>query len=165
MLYCIWSWQFVACTSRPDHIAMFVAKCMFGWVEWWSIWPTKSNTVTLWIWNLTSLSPPQDRFCPVCTELLTEPFLSDCGHHVCRECHKRIMASGNMKCPTCQEPNVLKTARLNKHLQREIYDLKVRCKHHKAGCKWVRELRDLKDHLDPVRRKCRYHWLQSVGTQ
>ena len=41
------------------------------------------------------VAPQQDRFCPVCTELLTEPFLGDCGHHVCRECHKRIMASGN----------------------------------------------------------------------
>ena len=146
------------------------------------------------------VAPPQDRFCPVCTELLTEPFLSDCGHHVCRECHKRIMATRKTKCPTCQEPNVLKTARLNKHLQREIYDLKVRCKHHvpeaslpalpfdthttaalpstgttaapppptgtcttatlpplrRVGCQWVGELRDLIDHLDPVKRKCEY---------
>ena len=102
------------------------------------------------------VAPPQDRFCPVCTELLTEPFLSDCGNHVCRECRRRIMASGKTKCPTCQEPNfsdVLKTARLNKHLQREIYDLKV---HHKARCQWVGELRDLKDHLDPDKRKCKY---------
>ena len=181
------------------------------------------------------VAPPRDRFCPVCTELLTEPFLSDCGHHVCRKCHKRIMASGNTRCPTCQEPNVLKTARLNKHLQREIYDLKVHCKHHvpeaslvnqpprlfvplhrvpdaslvqqppppftntrttatprlstgtrtaidyiyqdtspsmgfstlspgasttidrlRVGCKWVGELRDLKDHLDSDKRKCKY---------
>ena len=99
------------------------------------------------------VAPPQDRFCPVCTKLLTEPFLSDCGHHVCRECRGRIMASGKTECPTCRGPNLLSDARLNKHLQREIYDLKVHCKHHKAGCKWVR---DLKDHLDPVRRKCKY---------
>ena len=102
------------------------------------------------------VAPPQDRFCPVCTELLTEPFLSDCGHHVCRECRGRIMASGKTECPTCRGPNLLSDARLNKHLQREIYDLKVRCKYHKAGCKWVGELRDLTDHLDPVKRKCEY---------
>ena len=45
------------------------------------------------------VAPPEDRFCPVCTELLTEPFLSDCGHHVCRECHERIMATRNTRCP------------------------------------------------------------------
>ena len=100
------------------------------------------------------VAPPQDRFCPVCTELLTEPFLSDCGHHVCRECHKRIIASGKTECPTCRGPNLLSNARLNRHLQREIYDLKVRCKYHEAGCKWVGELRDLTGHLDPVKRKC-----------
>ena len=62
-------------------------------------------------------------------------------------------ASGKTECPTCQEPNLLSDARLNKHLQREIYDLKVRCKHHEAGCQWVGELRDLKDHLDPDKRR------------
>ena len=106
------------------------------------------------------VAPPQDRFCPVCTELLTEPFLSDCGHHVCCECHKRIMASGNTRCPTCQEPNVLKTARLNKHLQREIYDLKVHCQNRKTGnkrgCQWVGELRELDDHLNPAKKRCEY---------
>ena len=102
------------------------------------------------------IAPPQDRFCPVCTELLTEPFLSDCGHHVCRECRGRIMASGKTECPTCRGPNLLSDARLNKHLQREIYDLKVHCKHHEAGCQWVGELRDLTDHLDLVRRNCEY---------
>ena len=50
----------------------------------------------------------------------------------------------------------LSDARLNRHLQREIYDHKVHCKHHKAGCKWVGELRDLTDHFDPDKRKCEY---------
>ena len=106
------------------------------------------------------VAPPLDRFCPVCTELLTEPFLSDCGHHVCRECHKRIMATRKTKCPTCQEPNVLKTARLNKHLQREIYDLKIHCQNRKTGnkrgCQWIGELRELEDHLNPAKKRCEY---------
>ena len=105
------------------------------------------------------VAPQQDRFCPVCTELLTEPFLSDCGHHVCRACHKRIMATRMTKCPTCQEPNVLKKARLNKHLQREIYDLKVHCQNktgNKRGCQWIGELRELEDHLNPAKKRCEY---------
>ena len=105
------------------------------------------------------VAPPEDRFCPVCTELLTEPFLSDCGHHVCRECHKRIMATSKTMCPTCQEPNALKTARLNKHLQREIYYLKVHCQNKigsKRGCQWIGELRELEDHLNPAKKSCKY---------
>ena len=111
------------------------------------------------------VAPSQYHFCPVCTKLLTEPFLSDCGHHVCHECRGRIMASGKTECPTCREPNLLLNARLNKHLQREIYDLKVHCKHHEAGCQWAGELRDLKDHLDPDKRKCGYLLLSCSGTQ
>ena len=66
------------------------------------------------------------------------------------------MASGKTECPTCRGPNLLSDARLNKHLLREVYDLKVRCRHHEAGCEWVGELRDLTDHLDTVKRKCDY---------
>ena len=105
------------------------------------------------------VAPPQDRFCPVCTELLTEPLLSDCGHHVCRECHERIMASDHAECPTCQELDVLKTARLNKRLQREVYDLKVHCQNKtgtKRGCQWFGELRELEDHLNPAKKSCEY---------
>ena len=103
------------------------------------------------------VAPPPDRFCPVCMELLTEPFLTDCGHYVCRTCRERIVESGvKDECPSCREPNVIKDTRLNKHLQREIYDLKVRCQHHKVGCKWVGELRNLKDHLNITRRNCEF---------
>ena len=31
--------------------------------------------------------PNGDLFCPVCTDLLTEPFLTRCGHYICRMCH------------------------------------------------------------------------------
>ena len=98
--------------------------------------------------------PTDDYFCPICTNLLTEPFLTDCGHHFCRECRGRLLASGRVECPVCPERNALKDARLNKHLQRQVNDLKVHCKHHEEGCKWKGELRDLQAHLDPVRRRC-----------
>ena len=32
----------------------------------------------------------------------------------------------------------------------------VRCKHHEEGCKWEGELRNLPEHLDPMKRKCGY---------
>ena len=100
--------------------------------------------------------PPKSRFCPICFELLTEPYLSDCGHHVCCQCRTRLLASNKKKCPECRQPDVLSSARLNKFLQREINDLKVRCQHHREGCKWTGEMRDLQSHLDPDKRKCGY---------
>ena len=100
--------------------------------------------------------PLKNRFCPVCFELLIDPFLNDCGHHLCRQCRTQLLADGKKECPECREPNVLPSARLNKFLQREINDLKVRCQHHREGCRWTGEVRDLQSHLDPVKRKCNY---------
>ena len=100
--------------------------------------------------------PPKSRFCPICFELLTEPYLSDCGHHVCCQCRIRLLSSNNKECPECRGPNVLSSARLNKFLQREINDLKVRCQHYIEGCGWTGEVRDLQSHLDPDKKKCSY---------
>ena len=100
--------------------------------------------------------PPKSRFCPICFELLTDPFLNDCGHHVCQQCRTRLLAGNKNECPECREPNVLLNARLNKFLQREINDLKVRCQHHREGCRWTGEVRDLQSHLDLDKRRCGY---------
>ena len=100
--------------------------------------------------------PQKNRFCPVCFELLTEPFLNDCGHHLCRQCRTQLLADDKKECPECREHNVLPSARLNKFLQREINDLKVRCQHDREGCRWTGEVRDLQSHLDPEKRKCGY---------
>ena len=100
--------------------------------------------------------PPSDYLCPVCTDPLTEPYLTDCGHHFCHTCLGRLLASGKIECPDCREQDVLAGARLNKHLQRQVNSLKVRCQHHEVGCQWVGELRYLQEHLDPVIRKCSF---------
>ena len=100
--------------------------------------------------------PPKSRFCPICFDLLTEPYLSDCGHHVCCQCCTKLLSEGKKECPECREPDALSSARLNKFLQREINDLKVRCQHHREGCEWTGEVRDLQSHLDPDKRKCDY---------
>ena len=105
--------------------------------------------------NLELLSePPPDCLCPICTYPLTEPYLTDCGHHFCYTCRGRLLASGKSGCPECREQDALTDARLNKHLQRQVNSLKVRCQHHEVGCQWVGELRYLQEHLDPVIRKC-----------
>ena len=98
--------------------------------------------------------PPPDYLCPICIYPLTEPYLTDCGHHFCYTCRGRLLASGKSECPECREQDALTDARLNKHLQRQVNSLKVRCQHHEVGCQWVGELRYLQEHLDPVIRKC-----------
>ena len=107
-------------------------------------------------WNhLEFLSePPQDYLCPICTYPLSDPYLTDCGHHFCYTCRGRLLTSGKSECPECREQDVLTDARLNKHLQRQVNSLKVRCQHHEVGRQWVGELRYLQEHLDPVIRKC-----------
>ena len=107
--------------------------------------------------------PPNNRFCPICCELLTEPYQSDCGHHVCQQCRTKLLA-GSKECPVCRKPNVLTSARLDRFFQREIHDLKVRCQHHREGCRWTGEVRDLQSHLDPDKRRCGYILLPcSIG--
>ena len=98
--------------------------------------------------------PPPDHLCPVCTEALTEPYLTDCGHHFCYTCCRRLLASGKSECPLCRKQDVLTDARLDDQLQRQVNCLKVRCQHHEVGCQWVGELRYLQEHLDTVIRKC-----------
>ena len=86
--------------------------------------------------------------CLICTEPLTEPYLSiKCGHHLCRQCRDRLLSIGKTECPTCREPDVLTNAVLDKNVQRLVNSLKVRCSDYKEGCEWVGELRDLHDHL------------------
>ena len=100
--------------------------------------------------------PPKSRFCPICFELLTDPYQTSCGHHVCEQCRARLLAGGNEECPVCRKSEVLANARLDKFFQREINDLRVRCQHHREGCKWTGEMRDLQSHLDLDKRKCDY---------
>ena len=102
--------------------------------------------------------PPKCRFCPICFELLSEPYQTSCGHHVCEQCLAQLLADadGNEECPVCRKSEVLANANLDKFFQREINDLMVRCQHHREGCKWTGEMRDLQSHLDPDKRKCDY---------
>ena len=96
-----------------------------------------------------------DYQCPICTEPLTEPYLSiECGHHFCQQCRNHLLSIGKTECPTCREPDVLTNAVLDKNVQRKVKSLKVRCSDYKEGCEWVGELRDLHDHLDPAKGRC-----------
>ena len=97
--------------------------------------------------------------CPICLEVfndsLTEPYLTDCGHHLCGKCcDQQLLKTSKTECPTCREPDMLNNARCDKFFQRMVKfkNVKVRCAYYMEGCEWIGELKDLNDHLD---RQCR----------
>ena len=92
--------------------------------------------------------PDSDYFCPVCQDLLTEPFQLECGHQLCRKCRDRLLSSNKTECPTCRDSDALSNARIDKFLKRKVSRVKIYCQHHKQGCEWVGEVGDLHYHLD-----------------
>lgn len=90
----------------------------------------------------------EDYFCPVCLEVLLEPFqFLCCGNHACGTCSGRLIATPNGLCPVCREK--LNGATEDKHYKRKILNLQVRCYYHQDGCQWEGELRNLKNHVGP----------------
>ena len=91
--------------------------------------------------------PDHDYFCCVCTNLLMEPFLTDCGHYVCNTCRDQLLGTQKSECPLCCEPDMLKNAILDRYFQRQVTGTKVHCNNYKSeGCKWVGEIKYLQDH-------------------
>ena len=101
----------------------------------------------------TFIEQPPDRLnCLICHCVMKEPHIvTCCCNKMCRDCIQRVHLSGQ-PCPNCREPNF--SSFLEKKLNSEILDLKVRCTHHRNGCEWVGELRDLNTHTNPVNGRC-----------
>ena len=92
--------------------------------------------------------PDSDYFCPVCQDLLTEPFQLECGHQLCRKCRDRLLSSNKTECPTCRDSDALSNAHFDKFLKRKVSSVRIHCQHSKEGCEWVGEVRDFQYHLD-----------------
>ena len=93
------------------------------------------------------IEQPSDRYnCLICHCVMREPHIvTCCSRKMCRDCIQHVNLSGQ-PCPHCREPHF--NSFLEKQLNSEILDLKVCCTHHKNGCEWVGELRDLKKHIN-----------------
>ena len=50
---------------------------------------------------------PKNMSCPLCSEKLTEPFISDCGHFACMPCWQTWLKK-SPTCPTCRMPTARK---------------------------------------------------------
>ena len=92
--------------------------------------------------------PDSDYFCPVCRDLLTDPFQLECGHHLCRKCRDHLLSSKKSECPTCREFNALSDARLDKYFLRKVNSVTVRCQYYDEGCEYVGEVRYLQNHIE-----------------
>ena len=89
--------------------------------------------------------PSKDYFCPVCLEILEDPFqMQCCGSHVCQNCSNHLKVA-NADCFFCRKEGINATE--DKYFKRQVLDLRVRCYYSKAGCEWEGELRDLPNHV------------------
>ncbi|XP_064385175.1 TNF receptor-associated factor 4-like [Halichondria panicea] len=95
------------------------------------------------------VKPPPSEFvqseCPVCLQIIREPHqVTCCGNKFCKACIEHIKAI-QKSCPTCNEKF---SSFPDKGLKRSLYSLKVRCSQQKDGCEWMKELRQLDEHLN-----------------
>ena len=98
----------------------------------------------------------KDFDCPVCFQLIWNPFLTACcGNHFCETCVKSTKEKSN-QCPFCNEKPI--SGITDKKFQRQINELKVYCVHRKHGCSWVGELGKLTTHLekDKIDGECKF---------
>lgn len=92
--------------------------------------------------------------CPVCLELVKDPFLTECcGHHFCNECINTMPQSA---CPLCRTYPF--KGIIDKRFQRELNDVQVYCRLRPQGCEWAGRLGHLNTHLNAgeLSGQCRY---------
>ena len=97
----------------------------------------------------------KDYECPVCFEILKDPFLTACcGNHFCEACIEATKTSTNY-CPFCKAKPI--NGIVDKKLQRQINELEVYCLQKKHGCSWVGTMDELTKHLVADNAKgCKY---------
>ena len=77
--------------------------------------------------------------CPVCIEIVSEPFQTSCGHLFCKKC-----ISALKKCPVCRTDCDSHPDHFN---NRKIRSLNVLCMNSAKGCEWSGELGYVEGHM------------------
>ena len=89
--------------------------------------------------------PLKDSNCPICLELLKDPFLTECcGHHFCNKCVTSVQLQKN-ECPLCKTSPI--RGIIDKRFRREMNEAQVYCSLRPQGCEWIGELGNLLVHL------------------
>ena len=100
--------------------------------------------------------PANDWNCPVCLEVLKDPFLTECcGHHFCKRCINAVREQQNT-CPLCKKYPI--KGIVDKRFQREINEAQVYCQLLSQGCQWTGRLAHLNTHLNKgeLSGQCKY---------
>lgn len=118
------------------------------------------------IWNLinenleeyllVSKQEIEDYICSVCLNLLHNPVLTPCGHHFCKKCIDEILKNKEPSCPIDRENLTGYSPFINKHLQRKINHIKIKCPQYKLNCNWKGEIDSLEKHFS----QCDYFLLK-----
>lgn len=87
---------------------------------------------------------PQDLYCPLCLDVLTEPCLTDCGHHFCNGCLAPLLKDKD-PCPVCRETEF--ESMRNLAIERRISNMKVYCSFRDQGCEWIGTRKELEGHV------------------
>ena len=93
----------------------------------------------------TSVRVLEELKCPICLELLLEPFVTNCYHLFCKGC-----IEGHYACPTCRKRSITTTPDVGS--TRVLKAFKVKCSNSVEGCKWQGDLGDAEEHLE----KCQH---------
>ena len=84
--------------------------------------------------------------CPVCLQILRDPYISlCCGNNFCHACIRKLKTAGN-PCPTCRNSQF--RIQRNHDLSPEVYKLQVYCANKTKGCDWVGKLGEIDVHLN-----------------
>lgn len=63
----------------------------------------------------------EDIKCPICLDNIIQPISYECGHNVCKYCHKSMILSGRtQKCSECRQLLIVKKYHINKMFERII---------------------------------------------
>ena len=92
--------------------------------------------------------------CPVCLELVKDPFLTECcGHHFCNRCINTIPQNA---CPLCRSYPC--KGIIDKRFQREVNEAQVYCLLRPQGCEWTGRFGHLNTHLNKgeISGQCKY---------
>ena len=92
--------------------------------------------------NFVSPAPPESLVCPICLNVLKDPYITDCcGNHFCHYCIDRVET-----CPLCRKTSFKIFPNLEK--KREVSSIPVYCIHKEQGCRWRGSLGNLfENHL------------------
>ncbi|PFX28261.1 TNF receptor-associated factor 3 [Stylophora pistillata] len=99
--------------------------------------------------------------CPLCQDVLKQPWQTSCGHQFCFECLQSLLSAASPSCPIDGNKVTRDSSFHDKCCEREVLDLQCFCQYKTRGCDWRGELRQLQAHgesceyVDVLCRECK----------